>query len=440
MKTSFVSGLLVIIVTIGMTSLSFGAGFQVPEQGAASMGMGMGGIGKADDLSAIYHNPAGLTQLKGNNAYLSVAGIAPTATYTREGFEAQDNKDDLIPVPMLAFASDFGGRFENLVVAFGVDSPFGLRNEYDALGPQRYISTKISLATAYIGPYVAWQVTPKVSIGGGVQYVYATAEIGQKVNYGGVLYLQALQQNPDLADPRLNENLDYDGTLTIDNATEHNFSGNLGVLVKPMDNLQVGLTWRSGVDLDIEGDITLEIPTAVTQLSGGLIQSLETTGKTTVSLPQVIGIGVAYQPIENLTLIGDFNWINWSVYEDIDFDFELNTPYFPDKANPRDWDDTIAVRLGAEYWFADKYAIRAGYIFDQTPIPDESHGPELPTSNRNNITLGFGYKWNNLSLDLAYAHLFIDDRTVTESIRDPQPLGKYECAGNVFGVSVGYNF
>lgn len=406
----------------------FGSGFQVPEQGGAAMGMGMGFIGKADDLSAIYHNPAGLTQLQGYQVYFGTAGIAPTATYTRTGYEGEETKNDLIPVPMLAVSTDFNGRFGNIVAAFGVNAPFGLRSEYDELGAQRYISTNIALTTIYAGPYLGWQITPHIAVGGGVQYAYATAEIGQRVNYGGAL------------SSMLDENPDYDGVIDISEATDSGFAGNVGVLVTPTDNLQLGATWRSGLDFDVEGDVSLEIPAAVTQLSGGLMQSLETEGATTVSLPQVLGVGLSYQPIDKLTLIGDFNWINWSVYEDIDFEFDLNTPYFPDKENPRDWDDSIAIRLGAEYWLNNRYAIRAGYIFDQSPIPDDSHGPELPTSDRNNITLGFGMRWDKLSIDIAYAHLFIKDRTVESSIREPQPVGEYECSGNVVGISLAYTF
>lgn len=448
MKKLVISGLVTTLLVMIVITTSFGSGFQVPEQGGAAMGMGMGFIGKADDLSAIYYNPAGLTQLKGNHAYFGLAGISPKATYTRTEFDGEDrtefdgedSKDDLIPVPLLAFSTDFGGRFKNIVAAFAVNAPFGLRDEYDELGAQRYITTNISLVAIYTGPYVAWQVTPKVSIGGGVQYVYATAELGQRINYGGALYLQALQLNPALADPSMNENPALDGILEMEDATDSGFAGNLGVLVTPTENLQFGLSWRSGIDLDIEGDVALTIPDMVTLLSGGLMQSYDTTAKTTISLPQVVGAGVAYQPMENLTIIGDVNWINWSVYEDVDFDFEDNTLYLPDAENPRDWEDTFAFRIGAEYLLADRYALRAGYIHDQSPIPDKTHGPELPTSHRNTITVGFGYQWNKLNLDLAYAHMFVDDRTVEESIRDPQPLGEYECSANIFGISVAYAF
>ncbi|GAK56812.1 membrane protein involved in aromatic hydrocarbon degradation [Candidatus Vecturithrix granuli] len=427
MKKLCISAVFTVFLVVTVVSYVLAAGFQVPEQGAASMGMGMGGIAKADDLSAIYHNPAGLAQLKGTQIYLSSAGISPQATYTRKGYEGEDTKDDLILVPLFAVSTDFG-KFDNLVFAFAVNAPFGLRSDYDNLGAQRYMSTNISLSSVHIGPYVAWQAMPKIAIGGGVQYVYSVAEVGQHINYGGLL------------NPALNENPAYDGVFDVKDASAKNVAANVGILVKPLDKLQIGLMWSSGKDLDIEGDVSLTIPAAVTQLSGGLMQSLKTTGEATVSLPQVVGLGVAYKPIDNLTLIGDVNWIDWSVYKNLDFDFKDNTAYFPDAKNPRGYDDTVVFRLGAEYWLHDKYAFRAGYIYDPSPIPDKVHGPELPTNDRQNITLGFGYRWNKMTIDLAYAHLFIKDRTVTESLRSPKPLGDYECSANVFGIGLTYKF
>ena len=436
-KQSVLWGMLIIACLPGMV---LGAGFQIPEQGARSMAMGMGGIGLAEDVSAMYHNPAGLTQIQGTEINLSVAGIAPTATYTRTGYKAQDNDSDFIPVPMLGIASNFGGKLENFVFAFGVNAPFGLRNSYDDAGPQRYLTTDISLATIYIGPYVGWRIAPQFSIGGGVQYVHATAEIGQKINYGGLLYAQAMQQNPGAADPSWNENPMFDGTLDISDATADTFAGNLGLMWTPMEQFQLGVTWRSGVDLDVEGDTKVTIPTALTQATGGAMQSLSTIGKTTVSLPQVFGIGASFKPRAQLTLTADVNWIDWSVYKNIDFDFKQNTPYFPDTKNPRNWEDAWAFRLGAEYMVTDKAAVRAGYLYDQTPIPDESLGPELPTGTRNGVTVGFGYDWGKFNIDAAYVHLFIENREVNDSIRSPKPLGDYESAANIVGVNLGYTF
>lgn len=409
--------------------IALGAGFQVPEQGITSIGTGGAFIGQSNDLSAVYHNPAGLAQLAGNHVYGSVVGIKADATYTRPGFKGQDNTGDVIPVPFFAVATDFQGRLPNAVLAFAVNAPFGLANEYDAAGPQRYMTTNISLATVYAGPYVGWQAHPKVAVGAGVQYVHASAEIGQRINYGGVLSPTTLNENPQ-----------FEGVLDISDATDSGFAGNIGVLVQARDNLRIGVTWRSGIEFDIEAKADLEVPAAVTAASGGLIQSYTFDGKSTVSLPQILGGGIAFQPTPPLTLLADINWINWSVYESLDFDFSPDVAYLPDTKGPRNWDDTITLRCGAEYQIGEQYRVQAGYVFDQSPIPDATLGPELPTGDRHGITLGAGFEVGRLTIDLAYMHLFVEDRSVSTTLRDDRPLGEYESSADVFGIGVGYAF
>lgn len=474
-----------------VASAALGAGFQIPEQGSASMALGMGYIGRADDLSALYHNPAGLTQLQGHNFYLTLAGISPKASYTRlpaglapvdstvsggqvtrywgvnqaavdagMEYDTIDGKDDLIPVPAFAWGTHLTGTFEKVAVGFGVNAPYGLRSDWAEDGPQRYMSTNISLTTIYAGPYVAWQATPGISVGAGVQYVYGKAELGLHANYGGAL-LRMAAANAQVAaglpalmgalgvttTAALNENLALDGVIDVKDGTDQGYSASLGVLYKVNDQLQIGATYRKGVDLKVDGDVTLTVPAAITQATGGLMQSLETKGTTTVSLPDVFGVGVSYKPMAKVALLGDFNWNRWSCYENIDFDFAANdesaavATYFPDTANPRDWEDAFAVRLGGEYQLNETQALRLGYLFDQEPIPDESIGPELPTNDRNGITLGYGVKLGKATVDLAYCHLFIKDRTALRSFRGPSavPIGDYTGSANIGGITLSYH-
>jgi long-chain fatty acid transport protein len=101
MKNRWILSGLIFLTIMFFSIMSFGGGFSVPEQGASSLGMAGAFIAKADDLSAIFHNPAGLTQLKGTHFYLSATGYGINGTYTRTGFPAEETKDDVIPVPLL---------------------------------------------------------------------------------------------------------------------------------------------------------------------------------------------------------------------------------------------------------------------------------------------------------------------------------------------------
>lgn len=490
------STILVALALVGLAaSAVLGAGFQIPEQGSASMALGMGYIGRADDLSAIYHNPAGLTQLQGHNFYLTLAGISPKASYTRKAAVATgdsvtsngtrfpyygvapagsttygkiDGKDDLIPVPAFAWGTRLSGAFEKVAVGFGVNAPYGLRSDWAEDGPQRYMSTNISLTTIYAGPSVAWQATPQISVGAGAQYVYGKAELGQHLNYGAALLgtasalaaqgsttlMTLLTTRLSPPDPRaMNENPAFDGTLDVTDATDQGFSFNVGVLAKVSDNLQVGATFRKGVSLDLEGDVTVDVPDTlegftalVNQVNPAFPawQDVRTTGGTTVNLPDVFGLGICYRPTAKISVLGDFNWNRWSSYKNLNFDFADTTAYFKDSKNPRDWEDAFAVRLGGEYQLNETQALRLGYIFDQEPIPDESVGPELPTNDRNGITLGYGIKLGKATVDLAYCHLFIKDRSATRSMRSSAlpgsvPVGDYTGSANIGGITLSYH-
>ena len=69
----------VLLVLLFTASTSFAAGFRLPEAGAKAMGMGFAFTAQADDPSAIYFNPAGLTQLKGQNVMVGVTYVRRTA-------------------------------------------------------------------------------------------------------------------------------------------------------------------------------------------------------------------------------------------------------------------------------------------------------------------------------------------------------------------------
>jgi long-chain fatty acid transport protein len=462
--------LLIAGASVGLTAAAaLGAGFQIPEQGMGPLGMGMGSVGLAEDLSAIYHNPAGLTQLEGMNAAVSLVAIKPSATYTRRDTLGAtigakcEAKDDPIPIPALAISKSLR---DDLTVALGVYTPYGLSSEYSETGAQRYMTTNIALTTFYVGPYVAWRPLPKLSVGAGVQYVYGAAELGQHANYGGALLRKAaalaaagnttLRDNLatfEGGDPRkANEDVRLDGVIDITDATANTMSLNVGVLYQITEQVQVGATFRKGVDLNVEGDVKLTVPDAVKQFSGGTMQSLTTTGSTTVSLPDVFGLGVAYRPRPELVVTSEFDYHRWSCYKNLDFDFAVNdadaTFFFQDAKNPRNWDDTFTFRLGSQYQIGDQHKVRAGYLFDQEPIVDNTHGPELPMNDRNGLCLGYGFTYGRYTVDVAYSHLFIKDRTVDQTIRgydaatkvytNPSvlPLGDYESAANIAGISL----
>src|SRR5690606_2695323 len=106
---------------------------------------------------------------------------------------------------------------------------------------------------------------------------------------------------------------------------------------------------------------------------------------TSITLPQSIWGGVAYSPMPELELEVNAVWINWSKFEEL----RINLPGGVDTVQPQDYKNTVTYRLGAEYALPkQKAAIRAGFVYDPTPIPSTTLSATLPDIDRKNITLG----------------------------------------------------
>ena len=106
------------------------------------------------------------------------------------------------------------------------------------------------------------------------------------------------------------------------------------------------------------------------------------------------------------------------------------------------WDDTWMFRIGGEYQMSPDFALRAGYIWDETPIPDSSLKPLLPGASRNEMTLGFGYNtldkmgWGKMTLDFALQYLWFADRSSTFALFPAD----YSANALIIGFMAGFQF
>lgn len=110
----------------------------------------------------------------------------------------------------------------------------------------------------------------------------------------------------------------------------------------------------------------------------------------------------------------------------------------------RDWDDVFRYQLGVEYALTEAWALRAGYIYDETPDPDAHVDYIVPGNDRNLISLGVGYQKGDFFCDLSYTYLMIEDRDISISAeraaeKDGVLPGKFEDGdAHLIGLSVGY--
>jgi long-chain fatty acid transport protein len=391
-------------------SISFGGGYQLNEHGARAVGMGGAFVARASDGSAIYFNPAGLGFQKGFGLMLGTTMIMPSTTWTPQGGGSDVSMKSQTFFPSNFYASYSVG--ENWVFGLGFFTPYGLGTEWpDKWNPiGMYEAEKTNLQTYYINPTVAYKVNDKLSFGVGVSYIIANATLRQYA-----LVPTGLPSPPYPAFISPLSNLDGKG---------NGVSVDLGVLYKATDKLSFGASYRSLAKIDFSGTASF---------SGVSVAIPSQDGSVTLPMPSNFYLGAAYQVSPALTVEGDFQWVGWSSYDQLALKVGTTTTTLDKK-----WDDGYLFRLGGEYNINDKLTLRAGYIADISPQPPSRTEPMLPDANRNDISIGGGYKiTEKLNVDLAYMIVLFNNRDASTA---PAPMGTYKSSANLVSIDFGYQF
>lgn len=348
-------------------SMSFGAGFQVNVQGLRQVAMGGTGTGWMWDASSIFYNPGGLARLKNVQAYGSVQFLMINTQYVQTptgGYSERSKSQVFTP-----FNVYVGGRLKEsgkLALGLGIYTPFGSGHTWKDNWEGRYIIQRVSMQTVFFQPTMSYKINDVISVGGG--FVYATGN----VRFRRAIPVQDINGNEGYGD--LKGRGDGVGL-------------NLGIHIMPTQNLQIGINYRSQVNMSVrKGDANFVVPSALSS------SFANTTFKAEVPLPQVFSVGIGFRPTPKLTLTADANWVGWKPYDTLFFDYENNTPTLEDTKAPRNYKNTLALRLGANYKATRKLSVMGGVAYDPSPVTNGFVSPDLPDADRWLVTGGLTFK------------------------------------------------
>ena len=151
-------------------------------------------------------------------------------------------------------------------------------------------------------------------------------------------------------------------------------------------------------------------------------------------------LGVAFAVTQNTLVEADYNWTGWSSFDTLVIDFTNND--LPDATRPEKWNDANNYRLGVRWNAPSGAQWRAGYVYDETPQPEETVSPLLPDANRNGFTVGYGQSFGKASFDLALMYLTFEDRTRAKTLPEEGPsqdfFGTYSNQAWLLGLTVGF--
>ncbi|MDX1503855.1 MAG: outer membrane protein transport protein [Thermoanaerobaculia bacterium] len=405
---------------------SHGAGFSIFEHGSKAMGMAGAFTAQADDPSAMFHNVGGLAFFDKQEFLVGLTYITQTkADFTGvDPFPGSGTTEELetlaeIP-PHLYWVRPLNEKYK---VGLAINAPFGLVTEWENKDTftGRFISTKAALTVVDINPNVGIKISDRFGLG-----------------FGAILRLAEVELNrrAPLINPFTGQPNDV-ATVVLESDMDNGVGWQVGFLAKPTDRFSWGFSYRSTIEVDFGGDAVLtQILTGNPQLDAVVAASLPFNAglpiATSLEFPDAASLGFAYSFTSNLLVEVDLNWTGWSSFDQVVIDFTNDD--LPDETLPQNWDDANHYRLGVRY-AGRRGEWRFGYVYDETPQPDEGVGPLLPDSSRNGVTVGYGWQ-GRLNWDLALMYLPFNTRS-TSTNRDNYN-GTYETVAWLLGVTVGW--
>jgi len=378
---------------------AYGAGFALYEGSARGNALGGAMVGRADDPSAIFYNPAGITQLKGEQVEAGATLIDPSTTVetlTPMGKMSTDTKDNYWLPPHAYGTYQINDRWW---AGLGLYSRFGLGTEFPENWPGRYNSYNAQIRSFTLNPDIAVKLG-KLSLAAGVSAEYFDLKLQRKIPTGTPV--------------------DYDMTLEGDAV---GYGYNVAAHYAFSKWLALGAAYWSSVEEDVDGDAT--IGPGKTDASGE------------IKLPDMLFLGLMISPIDKLSLEIGAVRTGWSTYDQLMITFDNPALAGPSATTPKNWEDVWRYQAGLEYKVTEKLDLRLGYVYDEEPIPDDTVDYLVPANDRQLYSIGFGYHWTKWTLDVSYSYLSISDRSVSARPSDGIPPSQFKDGdAHMVGVSV----
>jgi len=445
-RTAVASAVTGIVLALG-AGQAFGSAFALAEQNVMGLGNAFAGAAAtAEDANTVWFNPAGLARLNFPQVEGAIHVIIPSAKFQNANSQAaalQPLGGSGGDAGSAAFVPNLYGSIavnDALHLGIGINVPFGLKTEYDDGWIGRYQALKSEVKTINVNPAFGWKVTPQFWLGAGANYQHFDATLTNNVNYSGALaqgYGQAAAGgiiSPAQAGALsgATAGLDTFAKITGDDAA---WGWNVGAMFSFNGDAnndpgagRIGLTYRSKLKYNVVGTVNFTNP-ATPVLSGPLVplQGVVTSVSNTINQTRLNNGGVTldinmpdsaslsyYQKINNQwDFLADVSWTGWSTIQELRIKRADGATL---SVLPENFKDTWRYSVGVNYYPDEKWVLRGGLAYDQSPINDVDRGPRLPDNDRTWISAGARYKYSSaLNFDVAASYIFVKDGSINNS-------------------------
>lgn len=401
---------------------AFSAGFAVAYQSVSALGSAFAGAAAvSDNASNQWFNPATLAGIERTQLSVAIHQVLVDTDFNAQGASGPGNFKDLEPVIPAGYLAVPINDW--LTFGLGLTTPFGSKIEYEdnwgnALSPTGvpasgdFYSTFSDLRAYNLNPALAVQVTDRLQLGVGISYQRLEADIRNAVT-----------------------RLEGD---------DEAFGWNVGMTYQPDDANHFGVAYRSAIRYDIEGDITFSesglaasgIPAPVAaQLAGSY------DGSAKVEMPASLQLSYMGILSERTRLLLGVEWTEWSSLDELRVNHEGPAPLPNPAVETFNWRNSARYSVGLNVDLNPQTVLRFGVAEERSTQRTDNRSAISPDSNRTWLTLGAGFTPSeNVSLDIAYAHIMVDDADVNRSDKGVPLVGTYELAADVLAAQLTYTF
>lgn len=385
-------------LTACASSAAFAEGFGVYEWSAAGTAMGEAYMFGEEDPSVLAYNPAQITKLDGTYFSIGASLVNPDTKvlFRQLGFlnggngtqySTWENEYDPAVIPYMYYATKAG---ENSWWGIAMFSRFGNQIEYDDLWPGRYDTIFSGIKGFTVQPTYAFKIGDKLS-----------AAVGLDINYVKLRMRKSVPVSVEQLGGYIGDaGTDLEGD-TI----------NIGWLASLMydfdDKTSLAVTYRSRIKHTMD-----DADMAMSGLERFGVTGTGANG--TVTLPDSVSIGLGHKFNDRTRIELNAVWTNWETYNALNVYFDnpiLQGMGMGASLNEKNWEACWRYGIGIEHKLSKQWSILAGYVFDESPIPDSTMDFTVPTGDRHRGSIGFKYRFKeNHEIVFAYTGIWADSR------------------------------
>jgi long-subunit fatty acid transport protein len=451
-RSKLIVGSVMFVFVAGAQQAARAAGIEHPDLGTVALGRGGAYAADPEDGLALQYNPAGFAKQRGLRVTVdgSLSWQALTFTPAGGGGSASNGAPPFLDgAVVVSYGLGKVGPLSDLAFAAGLTGPSAIgKLSYPADGPQRYALISTDFLILY--PSIAASASFRDWLSAGVtfQLVKGWAKFNQAVWAG-------MAQGTDPG---------FDAVAHVDVTSGLIPTAVLGVTVRPIPRLAIGLSYRPRYTFDASGTLTTDLPASAMAIGA---HQVGTSAGFVLHEADVVRLGALWTANDRWLVEGDVVYENWGPLSTIEIHPQnirvMSDNFGTDKALqniifPKDFEGTFSVRAGGDYAvLPGRLTVRGGLLYERSAIPLSSTNVDFGNWDRYMIAIGasvpFTVQKVQASVDIAYAHHFIPSRTVTNSTAvqvvspcltpgctDPAPTvignGTYDASLNAVSLSV----